>query len=122
MKELLEHATLNNLFDNHPPFQIDGNFGGACGLLEMLVQDYTDKVFLLPAVSDSLASGEVNGICLKAGAVLDMKWKDGKVEEIRIKAERDCELILVGEEEYPLHLKKDQTVFLDKNFKGEEGK
>ena len=122
LKELLEHATLNNLFDNHPPFQIDGNFGGACGLLEMLVQDYTDKVFLLPAVSDSLASGEVNGICLKAGAVLDMKWKDGKVEEIRIKAERDCELILVGEEEYPLHLKKDQTVFLDKNFKGEEGK
>ena len=117
LKELLEHATLNNLFDNHPPFQIDGNFGGACGLLEMLIQDYSDKVFLLPALPSSLSDGEVNGIFLKAGAVLDMKWKEGNIDEIRITATRDCKFTLVTEEEYPLHLKKDQTVFLDKNFK-----
>ena len=66
LKELLEYATLNNLFDNHPPFQIDGNFGGACGLLEMLIQDYSDKVFLLPALPNSLLNGEVNGICLRS--------------------------------------------------------
>ena len=117
LKELLEYATLNNLFDNHPPFQIDGNFGGACGLLEMLIQDYSDKVFLLPALPNSLLNGEVNGICLKSGAVLDMKWKEGNIDEIRITAIRDCKVTLVTEEEYPLHLKKDQTVFLDKNFK-----
>ena len=117
LKELLEYATLNNLFDNHPPFQIDGNFGGACGLLEMLIQDYSDKVFLLPALPNSLSDGEVNGICLKTGAVLDMKWKEGNIDEIRITAIRDCKVTLVTEKEYPLHLKKDQTVFLDKNFK-----
>lgn len=117
LKELLEHATLNNLFDNHPPFQIDGNFGGACGLLEMLIQDYSDKVFLLPALPNSLSDGEVNGVCLKAGAVLDMKWKEGNIDKIKITAMRDCKFILVAEKEYPLHLKKDQTVFLDKNFK-----
>ena len=116
LKELLEHATLNNLFDNHPPFQIDGNFGGACGLLEMLIQDYSDKVFLLPALPNSLSDGEVNGVCLKAGAVLDMKWKEGNIDKIKITAMRDCKFILVTEKEYPLHLKKDQTVFLDKNF------
>ena len=117
LKELLEYATLNNLFDNHPPFQIDGNFGGACGLLEMLIQDYSDKVFLLPALPNSLSDGEVNGICLKTGAVLDMKWKEGNIDKIKITAIRDCKFILVTEKEYPLHLKKDQTVFLDKNFK-----
>lgn len=46
LQELLAEATLDNLMDNHPPFQIDGNFGGACGILEMIVQDYQDVVYL----------------------------------------------------------------------------
>ena len=83
----------------------------------MLIQDYSDKVFLLPALPSSLSDGEVNGIFLKAGAVLDMKWKEGTIDKIKITAIRDCKFPLVTEKEYLLHLKKDQTVFLDKNFK-----
>lgn len=111
LKELLEHATLNNLFDNHPSFQIDGNFGGACGLLEMLVQDYGEKVFLLPALPQSLEAGETEGIRLKCGAVLNMKWKDGRCEYVEITAKRDCDLnVIEGAKESQLHLKKGQKV------------
>lgn len=111
LKELLEYATLNNLFDNHPPFQIDGNFGGACGLLEMLVQDYGEKVFLLPALPQSLKAGETKGIRLKCGAVLNMRWKDGRCEHVEITAKRDCDLMVIeGTKESQLHLKKGQKV------------
>lgn len=90
LNDLLRYATLDNLFDNHPPFQIDGNFGGACGLLEMLVQDYRDKVYLLPAFTDALKDGEVRGIHLEIGAVLKMSWKNGMEENIGITGKRAC--------------------------------
>ncbi len=59
LQELLSEATLDNLMDNHPPFQIDGNFGGACGILEMIVQDYQDVVYLLPALPQEMPDGNV---------------------------------------------------------------
>ncbi len=83
-RELLTGATLDNLFNTHPPFQIDGNFGGACGLLEMLVQDFEDIVFLLlPALPQALKNGKVQGIRLKCGCILDLEWKDSQITEIR---------------------------------------
>ena len=65
LQELLAEATLDNLLDNHPPFQIDGNFGGACGILEMIVQDYQDVVYLLPALPQEMPDGNVSGIRTK---------------------------------------------------------
>ena len=73
-----------NLFDAHPPFQIDGNFGGAAGIGEMLVQSHTKYIDILPALPDALPNGEVKGICARGGFVLNIKWKDGKLQQLEV--------------------------------------
>ncbi|MDB4919545.1 MAG: glycoside hydrolase family 95 protein [Mucilaginibacter sp.] len=74
----------HNLFDAHPPFQIDGNFGGAAGLSEMLLQSQGDAIELLPALPLALPGGELKGICARGGFVLSYKWNNGQLQQVQV--------------------------------------
>ena len=83
---LLKNGTLDNLWDTHAPFQIDGNFGGTAGITEMLMQSHMGFIHILPALPDAWSEGEVKGICAKGGFELSIKWNEGKPTEIIVKS------------------------------------
>ncbi len=84
--KMMKNSLYNNLFDKHPPFQIDGNFGVTAGVLRMLIASDDDKIMLLPACPKKWTKGCLKGVCVPGNATVDFEWEDGKVTYCKVNA------------------------------------
>lgn len=96
--ELLSNSTLDNLWDDHPPFQIDGNFGAVSGIAEMLVQSHAGHIDILPALPGPWPAGAVSGLVARGGFEVDIEWHNGRVKTVYVTAKHDG----------PVHIRSDR--------------
>ncbi|MBN1404755.1 MAG: hypothetical protein JW942_09860, partial [Opitutales bacterium] len=127
LQALLADSTLPNLFDTHPPFQIDGNFGATAAIIEMLMQsqllpDGTVRIKLLPALPGQWPSGKIEGIRAQGAVSVDIEWRDGALKYVILCADRDIEAELnLGHLRGKITLKAGQPQKLDADFRPLQG-
>lgn len=108
---LLKNGTADNLWDLHPPFQIDGNFGGMAGVTEMLLQSQDGDIHLLPALPDAWADGEVKGLCARGNFVVDITWRGGQLAEARVRSNSgEAGVVRYKGQTLPVDVKQGETL------------
>ena len=120
IKRLLASSTNPNLLDTNPPFQIDGNFGGASAITEALLQCCDGEIKLLPALPDTWSEGHIYGLRAKGGFGVDIEWQDGKLTRAEITSDKggECRIrancvvsILCGEENIDSRTEGETVIF-----------
>lgn len=119
LQALLRKSTLPNLFDNHPPFQIDGNFGATAGITEMLLQSQNGEIELLPALPAAWPQGHIHGLCARGGFEIGMEWEGGKLKQVEIVSKwgKEC-VVKYGDRQVMLSgINKGEKYMLDADLK-----
>ncbi|WP_186757687.1 glycoside hydrolase family 95 protein [Echinicola salinicaeni] len=112
--KLLEVSTGNNLFNLHPPFQIDGNFGFTAGVAELLVQSHEGFIRILPTLPPSWKTGTIKGLVARGNIEVDIKWEEGKLVKIGLLSKSDQNKeVLYNDRKVSLNLTKNKKVWLD---------
>ena len=107
---LLKNGTVDNLWDTHPPFQIDGNFGGTAGVTEMLLQSHAGFIHLLPSLPDAWSEGSVSGLEARGNFCLDLQWAEGQLREVKVTSRKGGKCILrYGEQQLTLQTRAGQS-------------
>lgn len=94
LQKLFANSTYLNLFDRHPPFQIDGNFGVTAAIAGMCVQSYEDRIILLPAIPKAWKEGHMNGLKLMGNGTMNIAWRNSKLSECQITFDKDISIVL----------------------------
>ncbi|ADG10373.1 glycoside hydrolase family 95 protein [Caulobacter segnis] len=105
--------TYPNMFDAHPPFQIDGNFGGASGMTEMILQSRNDRIYLLPALPSAWPTGHIKGLRARGAVGVDVRWTGGKLAEAVLRAKVDGRhVVVLGGSSLTVELRRGQSARL----------
>ena len=113
---LSPERTAPNLFDMHPPFQIDGNFGAVSGVCEMLLQSHESEIHLLPALPSLWKNGAVEGLVARGGIIVDLHWRNGKLTNAYFSGKTGTIRVRLGEQTVERELQAGKTLVLDGNL------